>query len=390
VSSRVSDALQAIKVRRDRHRRRLYPLRLVVIAVVVATGVAGEPSPGLRGRGLGVTIMLVVFALGVVYQPPRQGRGWQALTVTDLLCVGSAGVALAALQPQAASELPASAAVFMAAISLPPRAVAAVAVPVTVGLGIAIGQVSDAQTVTASVLFCGVLVVVGALVRNSWNSEDRTELLLAELQEARDDQARLATAAERARIAGELHDVLAHSLSGLSIQLEGARKLASNEGSSDELRSVLNRSSALAKEGLVEARRAVSALRDEDLTTIERLPELLERCQRDLSLSVSLAVEGVARPVPAEVDLTLYQAVGEALTNVSRHAPGAAACVLVEWMPTEVHLRVVDQGGATGSPAVDGGGWGLFGMRQRVARLGGRVVAGPDGSGWSVDIVVPA
>jgi signal transduction histidine kinase len=227
-------------------------------------------------------------------------------------------------------------------------------------------------------------------VRNSWNSEDRTELLLAELQEARDDQARLATAAERARIAGELHDVLAHSLSGLSIQLEGARKLASNEGSSDELRSVLNRSSALAKEGLVEARSAVSALRDEDLTTIERLPELVERCQRDLSLSVSLVVEGVARPVPAEVDLTLYQAVGEALTNVSRHAPGAAACVLVEWMPAQVHLRVVDQGGATGSPVVDGGGWGLFGMRQRVARLGGRVVAGSDGSGWSVDIVVPA
>lgn len=378
--------------RRDRQRAQLYPLRVVVVVVVVLPALLSTPEPGLHGKDLGITVSLVVFVAGMLFAPRfRQGRGWVVVQVTNFAFIGAAGIALAALQPQAASELPASAAVLMAAIALRPSSAAVVVLPVTAGLGIAFGTNSNAQSVAGSVLLCVVLAVLGALVQQSRVSQDRTELLLAELEDARDDQARAAAGAERSRIARELHDVLAHSLSGLSIQLEGARKLAANEGVSAPLRAVIDRSAGLAKQGMVEARDAVGALRDDDLTTVQRLPELVEHYRRDLGLQVALEVEGASRPVPAEVSLTLYRAVGEALTNVCRHAPGAVANVLVVWAPAEVQLRVVDQGGTRGAQATGSGrGWGLIGMHERVARIGGRLVAGPDGPGWSVDIRVPA
>ena len=120
-------------------------------------------------------------------------------------------------------------------------------------------------------LLCLLLAVTGQFIRRGRQSQDRTELLLAQLQDAREAEAAAAALAERSRIAGELHDVLAHSLSGLAIQLQGARKLAGREAVSEPLRAAIDRSAELTKAGLADARQAVSALRGEQLPTLDQL-----------------------------------------------------------------------------------------------------------------------
>jgi signal transduction histidine kinase len=371
-----------------RYRR---PLRTGLLAAVVIPDIYTRPAPTFSGKGLAITICLAAFAAALLLIPRRRRlRGVEWATTLDLAILGGAGVALAALQPGAASEIPASAAVFIAAMDFPPLQAAVIAAPVTAALGIVIARQSSSQPVVGTLLLCGVLYWVGQLSRQSDVSRERTERLLVELEAARDEQAQAAAAAERTAIARELHDVLAHALSGLSIQLEGARQLARNDAASPELRGVIDRSATLAKEGLVEARRAVSALRDDPLTLVENLPVLVDHYRRDLELPVELVVTGTARPIPAEVSQALYRTAGEALTNVVRHAPGAATTVRVKWDEDEVSLKVMNHApGQGGAPTSAGSGWGLVGMAERVSRVGGRCFTGPVEGGWAVEVEVP-
>jgi signal transduction histidine kinase len=234
-----------------------------------------------------------------------------------------------------------------------------------------------------------VLYAAGQMIRQAEAGRDRTQTLMGELEAARDDQAAAAVAAERAAIARDLHDVLAHSLSGLAIQLEGARRLARNEAASPALREVIDRSAALAKEGLVEARRAVGVLRDEPPAMLEHLPALVEHYRDDLALPVELVEAGERRPVTDAVGQTLYRVAGEALTNVVRHAPGAVTEVTLTWAGDELRLRVANEPGAP-VPDHPGAGFGLLGIAERVARIGGRCHTGPVGERWVVDVTVPA
>jgi hypothetical protein len=156
--------------------------------------------------------------------------------------------------------------------------------------------------------------------------------------------------AERGRIAGELHDVLAHALSGLAIQLQGARKLANAEGASAGLRAAIERSADLAKEGLADGRQAVGALRGDRLPTIGQLAALVADFRRDIGTDVSVAIEGVPRPLPADADLALYRGAQEGLTNIARYAPGATAAVTVRYAPGCTVLTVQN----SASPPHDG------------------------------------
>ena len=215
-------------------------------------------------------------------------------------------------------------------------------------------------------------------------------MLLAKLEDARDDQARAAAAEERSSIARELHDVLAHSLSGLSIQLEVVRKLASKTDAQAELRAAIDGAADLAKQGLAEARDAVGALRRDDRLGLDQLPELVAHFRRDFSLPVAYTVAGTPRPVPPDLGLALYRVTSEALTNVARHAEGADARVELSYDQTEIRLTVTDSGGSRSALADEGSGWGLTGLRERVKRLGGDLTAGPSGPGWSVVVSAPA
>ena len=141
----------------------------------------------------------------------------------------------------------ASLGVWMAAVRLPAVPAAVAAGTITAALAVAVGLTEQpaAQSAVTAVLLCLLLAVTGQFIRRGRQSQDRTELLLAQLQDAREAEAAAAALAERSRIAGELHDVLAHSLSGLAIQLQGARKLAGREAVSDGLRAALGRRSFL-------------------------------------------------------------------------------------------------------------------------------------------------
>ena len=180
--------------------------------------------------------------------------------------MGAAGVALVALQPRGATDLAGGAAVWMAVARLP------------LVLGLAVGARSrspcasrwrcrEARRRASSPpgLLCALLGVTAYLIRQARASQDTTELLLAELEDAREEQLEAAAITERGRIASELHDVLAHTLSGAAIQLQGARKLAERQQASAEVRAAIDRAGELVKDGLASARQAVGALRGDDL-----------------------------------------------------------------------------------------------------------------------------
>jgi signal transduction histidine kinase len=369
----------------------LRPLGWAVILVVVLGSANSHPVPALHGKGLDVTLALCVFALTLLIAIrdsfPERSLGLQAAVIAVM---GAAGVALAGLQINGAGGFAAAVAVFMAITRLPFNSGLALAGTVTVALGAATAIAgSSSSTVAAEVLVTVLGGVVAQFLKQSRDSQDQTELLMAQLEDARDEQARAAAIAERARIAGELHDVLAHSLSGAAIQLQGARKLADREHATPRLSDAIDRASELVKAGLANARQAVGALRGDPLPTLAQLPSLIDSYKADMNLDVTLRIEGESRTLPADPSLALYRGAQEALTNVARYAPSACTTITLRYKPDRTTLSV--DNGLSATPAREGmgGGRGLEGLRERVERAGGTVSAGPTATGWRVDIEIP-
>lgn len=214
------------------------------------------------------------------------------------------------------------------------------------------------------------------------NLEERA----ARLERERDAQARIAAVAERARIARELHDVIAHNVSVMVVQADGASyALASDPVRAREALAAI---SATGRQALGEMRRLLGVLRrEEGGTTQARAPqpgigelgELLDQA-RTAGLPVSFTVEGVPQPLPGGTALAAYRIVQESLTNTRKHAgPVASASVVLRYSPDTLVLTISDDG--RGAAAPDGAGHGLTGMRERVALYGGSVAAGPRPAG---------
>jgi signal transduction histidine kinase len=363
-----------------------------VILVVVLGSVNGHPAPGLHGKALATTIALCVFGATLLIAIrdgfPERSLGAQGAVIAVM---GAAGVAIGGLAPRGATGIAAGVAVFMAIGRLPLRPGVAIGGAVTVALAIVTALAgASSSAVAAQTLLTVLLGVVAEFLKRSRESQAETELLLARLADARDEQARAAATAERGRIASELHDVLAHSLSGAAIQLQAARKLADREQATPALSDAIARAGELVKAGLANARQAVGALRGDPLPTLTELPSLIDSYRSDLHLDVTLRLEGEARTVPAERSLALYRGAQEALTNVARHAPGACTRVTVRYERDRTRLSV--DNGASGAPPRSGmgGGHGLEGLRERIERAGGTLSAGPTADGWHVEIEVPA
>jgi signal transduction histidine kinase len=362
-----------------------------VILVVVLASVNGHPVPGLHGKALAVTLSLCVFTV-MLASAVRDGFPNLALELQGVVIalMGAAGVAIAGLQLRGATGIAAGVAVFMAITRLPFKSGVGVAGALTVALGVVMAAAGSASSaVAAGILVTVVLGIVAEFLKQSRKSQTQTELLLAQLADARDEQAHAATIAERGRIAGELHDVLAHSLSGAAIQLQGARKLADRERAPKPVSDAIDRASELVKAGLDNARQAVGALRGDPLPTLAELPSLVDDYRSDLHLDVTLHIEGDTRDVPADRSLVLYRGAQEALTNVARYAPSACTTVTVHYEPERMRLCVDNRASAVAQHPRIGGGHGLVGLRERVERTGGTMTAGPVGDGWRVEIEVP-
>jgi signal transduction histidine kinase len=401
-SARVAVARTRADDRLDRQRQMLRPLGWVLIAVVVTASAQSHPAPGLQGVRLGISLALAGYAVAVAAAiVPRWARRGLAVQATAIVLIGGFGVALAALQPHGPGQLAASVGVWIAAVRLAtPLAIAAAgAITGALAVTIALTQHPVAQSVIFATLLCALLAVTGQFIRRGRESQDRTEVLMAQLQDARDAEADAAALAERSRIAGELHDVLAHSLSGLAIQLQGARKLAERESASAGLRAAIERSAELTKAGLADARQAVGALRGDRLPTLDQLGALVEDFRRDTGADATLHIDGTRRPLPAEASLALFRGTQEALTNIARYAPGAAVTVTLCYQAERTILTVEDHppclGDGTAQSSVPvladaGGGHGLTAMRERTQRAGGTARAGPTADGWLVELEVPA
>jgi signal transduction histidine kinase len=390
-SERIGEARARAQGRLHRQRRSLRPLGWALILVVVLGSVNSHPVPGLHGKGLAVTLALCVFAVALLIAIrdsfPERSLWLQAAVIAAM---GGAGVAIGGFQLQGATGLAAGAAVFSALTRLPFKPGVALGGAITFALAVVTAIAgSSSSAVAAEVLVTVLLGVVAQFLKRSRLSQDQTELLMAELEDARDEQARAAAIAERGRIAGELHDVLAHSLSGAAIQLQGARKLADREHATPRLSEAIDRASELVKAGLANARQAVGALRGDPLPTLAQLRPLIDSYKADLNLDVTLRIEGESRTLPADRSLALYRGAQEALTNVARYAPGARATVIVRYEPNRTRLSV-DNGASAAPPRHGmGGGRGLDGLRERIERAGGTMSAGPTADGWRVEIEVP-
>ncbi|HEY5650361.1 MAG TPA: histidine kinase [Acidimicrobiia bacterium] len=215
-------------------------------------------------------------------------------------------------------------------------------------------------------------------------------------ERARAEEAARAVAEERARIARELHDVVAHQMTVMTLQAEGARRIAKDSDARvlDALDTIRN----AGHEALSEMRRMVGLLRtgpdDVDLEPqpgVDRLEELVGQ-MKEAGLTVELSREGTPRQLAPGIDVNVYRIVQESLTNVLRHGgPGATATVTLRYAPTSIEVDVADDGrGAASSLNGDGGGHGIVGMRERVALLDGQLRAGPrPGGGFEVHAMIP-
>jgi signal transduction histidine kinase len=244
--------------------------------------------------------------------------------------------------------------------------------------------------------------VLGDSIRTRRAYLAQLEERAARLEKEREAQAKVAVAAERARIARELHDVVAHNVSVMVVQADGAAYVM--DTAPDQAKKALETISGTGRQALAEMRRLLGVLRTGEhqevgeyvpQPDVEQLDDLIEQC-RTSGLPVDFKVEGTPRPLPSGVELTAYRIVQEALTNTRKHGgPNAGASVRLVYFDDGLGLLVEDDG--KGAPhelyeegGADGQGHGLIGMRERVGMVGGTLDAGPrPGGGFRISALLP-
>src|SRR3954469_8316528 len=278
-----------------------------------------------------------------------------------------------------------------------PRREAVVAVGLLFVAAVAFDARSGESSIAGSVVSPGVIVggpaLAGALLRRSREQAARLASLSAELAEQRDPAALAGQLAERARIAREIHDVIAHTVSVMLVQAGAAEDMLDPGHPASSPVAAIR---ATGKQALTDLRRVIGVLRDDSSSgvrpqpTLAELPDLVAETSAagaQVTLDMSEATDD---RLPPGAQLTVYRTVQEALTNARKHAPGAAVTVVVRTDRQGTHVRVDDDGPsreATTSP-----GFGLLGLRERAELYGGELSAGPraDGSGWSVRLDLPS
>jgi signal transduction histidine kinase len=375
------------------------PLGIATIAVVVAVSFGQHPAPALHGSGLAVTIALIVLVASIA-AILRNPRGRRTTIVAPVAMIAASAVliwtqdgspAIAGLfivVSYAAMRLPLQRSLAMLALAMAALAVAAVHRGRSPGL------------IVSAELGLIAFYVIASFLRSAQEAHERTTALLAEVEASRSAREEAAALRERSRIAREIHDVLAHSLSGLMLQLEGARMLSREPTANGQLPAALDRAHRLARDGLEEARRAIGALRDEDLPGPDRLAQLAADFARDSQIEVTLDTSGSPHPLSSQASLTLFRVAQEALTNTRKHAYAGRVELHLAYESTGTRLVVEDHRSPVATPTVapaeesSAGGsprqeYGLTGMRERAELLGGHLDARSTADGFRVELWIP-
>ncbi|MFG1702417.1 sensor histidine kinase [Nonomuraea sp. M3C6] len=367
-------------------------LRLGAIVLLIVVPLSATSAPGLTGTALAVTLLtaalaltmlaLVLLSLRNAHEPP--GVSWwkslrsprQAPQPVALIALGLAVILSVALSTMTHGG-PAVGALLISVSLVVTRFPLRQSLPV--GL-LAIGGLLMAGVLAGDPTQNLTLILGNCLIfLISYAAKQRKATRAAEAREA--------VLAERARIAREIHDILAHSLSAQLVHLEGAKLLLRADRSAEALDRVTH-ARDLAKSGLEEARRAVSALREDPPALPVALRRLAEDFESAAHQACTLRISGPEQRLAPETELALVRTAQEALTNVRRHAPGSPATVELECDPAWCDLRITNPASAEkGSP---GGGYGLVGMRERAELLGGTLSAGERDGGFLVHLKVPS
>jgi signal transduction histidine kinase len=324
-----------------------------------------------RSRGLPLTLGVIATATGAAASSSADGG--MALVIFALVAALAAGGdadLLPALAVTAAGVL----ATEVSGLVFGASASTLIGFPVIIASGLLIGRNRGAYRIAA----------------------EQSAALLASRERLEAEQRRADLLDERARIAREIHDVLAHSLGALGIQIQAARSVLTDYGDVDRAVELLTAAQRMAAEGLTETRRAVHALRTDTLPLADELAKATSTCAERYQVAVSLDTEGVPRPVPAEATVALLRVAQEALVNAAKHGAGKPVTVRVTFAADEVRLTVRNEidsiaPGAPGAVRVStvDAGYGLTGMRERLRMLNGTLEAGRDGTCWVVTARVP-
>ena len=379
-------------------------VRLAALGVIVYGSVTIGPGVGGAGRPLVALVCTIAACAGwlgwtATSHSPSAGAAvpaggfarWVLWVSLSLLSV--AGSVLAGVIPASPAFALPAAGIFATALVL--DVVPAVGVLVVSVAGMAIGTAVFGHSWT---LFAAYSAGIGGLLLGGFNrGQYRTRLaqaeaLAAQTRRAQEEHRLAGMLAERTRIAREIHDVLAHSLGALTVQLDTTDAVLEAEDASARSRENLRKARRLAVDGLAETRRAIGALRGESGPLPDQLQALA--AQPRAHHEASLTVTGTVRTLPSETVLAVVRTAQEALTNAAKHAPGGHNDLVLDYRQDQIMLTVTTSGTPVAVPgplAGTGGGYGLTGLAERAALLGGTLDAGPaPEGGWVVRLTLPA
>jgi signal transduction histidine kinase len=372
---------------------------LVRVVALVVVGV--ECFTGSTAHGAALVVQAVAFTIGAVlvlawgalirWRPDHPGVGralpwlFAAIAACSAPCTATDGGALIAFG-------------FIAAIgagtesSLATGWIATATGIVAVATGALVVGASAAATLGYSVLL--ILALLAGHNRRSYRLQaENASLLLEQSEQLRAEQRQVAVLDERNRIAREIHDVLAHSLGALGIQIQTARALLSDQRDVDRALTMLDAAQRMATDGLAEARRAVHALRTDSRPLIDELTSLAAAQGAGHRADIQFDVQGRARRLTPDAELALLRTAQESFVNAAKHSAGQPVSARLEYAATQTTLTITNQLAEQRDQArtlgtIDGG-YGLVGMRERLLLLGGSLTAGPDADRWTVTAEVP-
>ncbi len=352
---------------------------LVVFLVETFTS---QPHPGLHGRGAVILAATLACAAAAISAQPQRGDLSARRRVAALLAMTAAAAVLAIVQPHGIWTAGPIFVAIVAAVRLE-RLPGALTVACSLAVLLTVSLLAGYGGSLSSLINAVLIFLVVRLMRRLREQGD----VLAESRAAE------ARTVERGRLAREMHDVLAHSLSALALQLESTRLLAADRGVDDEVTRAIDQAHQLAASGLADAHRAIAAARGDELPGPERIGLLADAFGEQSGLPVAVEVRGEPRELAPDARLALYRTAQEALTNVRRHAAPERVEIELSYLPQSTVLVVEDRAGDGRPPpaplALAGTGYGLTGMRERAALLGGELLAEPTDNGFRIELRLP-
>ncbi|MET9891787.1 histidine kinase [Streptomyces sp. NPDC006465] len=351
--------------------------RAIALVVIVATTLTNTELHGWALAGGAAGIVVCGFLAWGFWRTTLEHRLLPSLGLLALL------LTTAAVGQGVGFRIPALVLWCGCAVSAIERLPLAAALPATAVALSAYAAVNDDVWLTTAATTVG-LALAGYVLRLDAEARGSAQRLLTQERAARAAETESAALAERARIAREIHDVLAHSLSAQLVHLEAARLLIESGADRGTILERVVAARGMARDGLAETRQALSALRGEMSPLEDFLGELVTATD-----GADVTVTGERQPLPAEASQAVRRVAQEALTNVRKHAPGAMVHIRLDYGRHEVTLDVRDSGGKPGELSGSGAGYGLLGMRERAELLGGSLDAGPGEEGFVVTLKVP-